>query len=131
MPTSSNPADSGQSEHPLRIPGKTVYVLGTGFSKPLGLPVISEFIPEGLRILKADAAKPKTQEADRTACTKAIQGIQGPWREWPWLRMVEGKHTEPTIEDLFSALDLYANRYGLTWGKPELLPYAQSEIEKS
>lgn len=39
----------------LRLPGKTVFILGSGFSRPLGVPVIADFIPEGLALLKASA----------------------------------------------------------------------------
>lgn len=38
-----------------RLPGKTVFILGSGFSRPLGVPVIDDFIPEGLALLKDSA----------------------------------------------------------------------------
>lgn len=36
-----------------RKPSKTVYILGAGFSKPAGIPVLSQFIPQAFSILKA------------------------------------------------------------------------------
>ena len=35
-----------------RKPAKTVYILGAGFSRPAGIPVLSQFIPQALSILK-------------------------------------------------------------------------------
>src|SRR5260221_5449608 len=39
----------------LPIPGKTVFILGSGFSRPLEIPVIRDFLPLGLQKLKSEA----------------------------------------------------------------------------
>jgi SIR2-like protein len=39
----------------MRYRNKTVYLLGAGFSKPIGTPVLSDFVPEALRMLTEEA----------------------------------------------------------------------------
>ena len=92
----------------MRIPNKTVYVLGTGFSRPLGIPVITEFIPEGLRLLKKRSAKDPS-------CTQTLSDMQSVLFNYiPMLRLAEAEEREPTIEDVFCAVDLLGLSKGNT-----------------
>jgi hypothetical protein len=45
-----------------RIPRKTVYILGAGFSKLAGIPTISEFIPQAFQVLKKKNDQVKLKE---------------------------------------------------------------------
>ena len=104
--STSTPLQSDQSRNRLRIPGKTVYVLGTGFSKPMGIPVITEFIPEGLRMLKKRVGRDET-------CRKTLEEMQDVLDKYmPRLRAAEGEERDPTIEDVFCVVDLLGKSDG-------------------
>ncbi|MBI5822375.1 MAG: SIR2 family protein [Verrucomicrobia bacterium] len=106
-----------------RIPGKTVYILGSGFSYPIGLPVMSEFIPEGLRLLKEFAwerqqdsfrnqgkppfpehEKPLGQE-DRNRLEKLVSDVLDILQRYKPTLASLGL-SQPNMEDLFCAVDL-------------------------
>ena len=100
-----------------RIPGKTVYVLGIGFSKPLGSPTIAEFLPQGLTMLKKNAwgaqpVKSRLRGDDEVEDTRSRDGdIVKEMTElvadyFPVLRAADIDSKEPTIEDLFCLVDL-------------------------
>jgi hypothetical protein len=89
-----------------RIPGKTVYILGTGFSAPLRMPVINHFIPDGLRIL-SEHALALEDKASRQSINDLIDRFMCVLcRYQPTLRLAQADDTEPTIQDVFSMVDL-------------------------
>lgn len=75
-----------ENPHP-RIPGKTVFILGAGFSAPMGMPVMSRFISEGLAALK------KAAWHDYKVDEKAIK--KRAWATSEWLRDELKKITFP------------------------------------
>ncbi|PTY02117.1 hypothetical protein DB347_24660 [Opitutaceae bacterium EW11] len=82
-----------------RIPGKTVYFLGSGFSKPYGLPVIADFLEEGMNHIKSTHQGPLAHRMMRLL----DQYI-------PALRMVCNHQESPSIADLFCIVDLLEPR---------------------
>jgi len=57
--------------YPLRrIPNKTAYILGAGFSKPAGIPTLSTFVTEAINLLLED------QEKKFSAFAKEVKAIQ-------------------------------------------------------
>ncbi len=92
--------------HPTLL-GKTVFILGAGFSKPLGLPLIADFIPEGLNLLKRHAwddqcpwdSDSRKEDGQLVADLQNVLGSR--------LTMLRALGSgEPTIEDVFCAVDL-------------------------
>ncbi len=95
--------------HHPRLLGKTVFILGAGFSKLLGLPLIADFIPEGLSLLKRHAwEKRPADDPDKALRDQdgqlvlELQQVLG--SRLAMLRALGGR--EPTIEDVFCAVDL-------------------------
>lgn len=118
----------------MRYKDKTVYVLGCGFAKPLGLPVMSEFVRGGMAILKRVASgNEQKNESPRTGVKggfprkstenqrEALQVIDGMLsvlkRRMPMLHLIARRATdqrdeEPTLEDLFSVVELLDDGQG-------------------
>ncbi len=90
----------------LRYPGKTVYLLGAGFSAPMGIPTLKDFIPIGLAELCKDAgfsgAAGEVQASQRIveAMNKLLPTFQG---AVSCLGCALGN-----LEDLFCLVDLAA-----------------------
>ena len=81
-----------------RIAEKNVYILGSGFSYPLGIPVISNFIPEGLKLLKGSTN-------DYSRIIRDVIGIMHRYRSM--LNNLVGGN--PNLEDYFCAIDANGN----------------------
>ena len=92
-------------KHP-RIPGKSVYVIGSGFSRPLDIPVIADFVPLGLNILKGNTSSDgKGWRESKETIEKVIE-IANDYRR----KLTGVLDHEPTIEDLFCMADLLGGR---------------------
>lgn len=89
--------------HP-RIPGKTVYFVGSGFSSPLKLPVIRDFVPLGLEILKGKKDSPTWKQ--HTKLISQITTIANDCRR----RLASIQERDPDLEDLFCMADLLPDR---------------------
>ncbi len=85
-----------------RILGKTVYVLGAGFSYPLGLPLISDFIPKGLDLLKQPCEEEENLQSQHQEIIREVMAITNRFRR-P-LATLPGR--DPNLEDVFSFVDL-------------------------
>lgn len=98
---------SSDSPRP-RLPGKTVYLLGAGFSAPLGFPIMRNFLSQGISLLKMRAWKgPKTPQADDLHTL--IMAVQKLTRKYLPLFGSAGRE-QPSLEDLFCAVDLFSER---------------------
>lgn len=87
-----------------RIEGKTVYVLGTGFSAPLGLPVVAQFIPRGLSLLKqAGRTGIMTPSRIRSLVEDTVSLLH---KYQSMLLLAQPEHQDPTVQDLFCVVDL-------------------------
>ena len=85
-----------------RIPGKTVYVLGAGFSYPLGVPLISDFIPRGLDLLKRPDTKNARKWTKYKTIIKKVIKLADRYRR-PLGTLAD---RDPNLEDVFSFADL-------------------------
>ena len=91
-----------------RIPGKTVYVLGAGFSYPLGVPLISDFFPRGLNLLKRPGAKGVTSWSKHDLIIGKVIELADRYRR-PLGTLAD---RDPNLEDVFSFADLLWEKKG-------------------
>jgi hypothetical protein len=93
-------------EHP-RLPGKTVFFLGSGFSRPLGIPVMADFIPEGLLLLKTSGwlrGGRQTALKDR----KLLKHMLSILHDYE-IRITQLPNGKASLEDIFCFVDLFSN----------------------
>lgn len=100
-----------------RIPGKTVYVLGSGFSVALGIPMIRDFVPLGLELLKKENRQRKGEDGfDWDARSKFIAKVIEITNRYRRTLMGAVDH-EPHIEDMFSLADLLGEMLPVEGGR--------------
>jgi len=99
---SAHGSDSSKRKH-LRHPDKVTYILGAGFSRPAGFPLLRDFLQQSLRILKEQpGAKDKGWgELDR----EAAEGFLGLMDKYAPIAARVGIDLN-NLEDLFCLVDL-------------------------
>ena len=86
-----------------RIRGKTVYLLGAGFSAGTGVPTLSKFIPEGLDLIKSAAYKdPKNPNSHLVHLVQQVESVLHDYL--PAAEFLPDRLTN--LEDLFCLVDL-------------------------
>lgn len=91
-----------------RVPGKTVYLLGSGFSRPLGIPVIGDFLSVGMALLKrhGESEDPTLSPRKRKDLIQGVLAIANRYRH----TLATILDREPNIEDMFCMADLLRER---------------------
>ena len=82
-----------------RLPGKTVYLLGAGFSASMGIPVMKGFLSAGLKLLKPAP----------NAWNSEIEKVLELMARFQSLFMANGRD-EPSLEELFCVVDLFGSK---------------------
>jgi hypothetical protein len=97
-----------------RIPTKTVYILGAGFSASLGYPVMSSFFSSGLALLKSKFWKKgplgEAAGAESPPENALIHSVEALLQKYMPLFAGQDK-AEPSLEDLYCAVDLFSGRH--------------------
>lgn len=98
QPSTVEPSDHSRNlSINSRIPGKDVFILGSGFSAGMGIPTIANFIPEGLRLLKLR----KPYAADPAKYVQPVIDVLAKYGA----RIRATVSNEPNLEDCFCAVD--------------------------
>ena len=87
-----------------RLPGKTVYIVGSGLNFPLGIPVMQNFIHDGIKELARNAWNSKTPDRKRKSLEKTLESIRNIVNIQR--RVLNYGDAQPTMEDLCSLVHL-------------------------